>query len=213
VLTITTAATDTTLLTTEELRLAIGLAANDASQDVLLAMFNDRATDALVRWCNIADVPPTPPTFRQETLTEVFRMCGWAPELVLSRRPVTAITSVVVDDVTYDADEYEIHAARGILRRLIDDAPAGWAGEKITVVYTAGWATVPPSLKAAAMKSVRILWSEDGPNAKADPNLKRTRIEGVGEQEFWVGAASDPLLSMEIQELLAPFRNDVTMTV
>lgn len=210
-LTITTAASDTSLLTTEELRLAVGLAASDASQDALLTMFNERVTDALVRWCNVADVPPTPPTFRQETLTEVFRLDGWAPELVLSRRPVTAITSVVVDEVTYDAEEYETHVAAGTLYRLVDDLKAGWVGDKITVVYTAGWATVPPSLKAAAMKAVRLLWSEDGPDARSDPNLKRHRIDGVGEREYWVGAATDPLLSMEIQELLAPFRNDVTL--
>lgn len=204
-ITVTTPATDVALLTTEELRLAVGLSSTDASQDTLLALFGDRAADAMAQWCGIMDVPPNPLTFREETITEVFRCVYGRAELTLSKRPVTAVTSVVVDATTYASTEYEISVQAGQLYRLSADNRVEWDGEKITVVYTAGYATVPPALKMAAVKMVRMLWSENGPDA-GDPNLKRVRIEGVGEREYWVGGASDPLMSMEVQELLSRFR-------
>lgn len=206
-LTIVTAASDRSLLTTAQMRAAIGLDPGDASQDTALAGFGAMVADAMARDClQLSVVPTTPPTFRQETLSEVFRPYRAEPSLKLSRRPATSVSSVVSDGVTLDTDEWELDVSSNLLFALSDDARIKWAGKKITVGYVAGYATVPDALALAASKLLRMLWSEDGPGAPTDPNMKRTRIEGVGEWERWVGGASDPLMSQEIQELLFPFR-------
>lgn len=200
-LTITTTATDTSLLTIAELRAAAG--ATDASHDTELQTVGARVSATIARLCQVRDVPPTPPTLREETLTQVFRQYSGADELTLARRPVTSITSVVVDDVTLETTEYELDVAAGLLYRLCDDYRTPWTGAKATIVFVAGWSTVPDDLKLAASKMVTDIYT----TASRDPNLKRHRIEGVGEREYWVSPSSDPLVSQEVMELLTPYVN------
>lgn len=202
-LTVTTAAPDRLLLTTEEIRAAVGV--SDASYDTALASLNARVAAALTRQCCVPAAGATPPTLRQETLTEVIRdVCG-ARYLLMSRKPIVSVTSVVVDGTTLDAEDYEADAGNGYLYKLTDDERVCWSATKITAVYLAGWDVVPEDLKLAASKFAKILWSEDGPNSRSDPNLKRQRIEDVGEREWWVPPAADTLLSAEVRDLLVPF--------
>ena len=200
-LTVTTPATYRALLTTAELRAAIGI--DDASQDTALATIGGRVASTIARLCGVAEAAPTPVTLRSEGLTEVFRLSRGLDELILSRRPVTSITSVVADAVTLETTEYEVEAASGLLFYLCDDYRTMWTAEKVTVVYTAGWDTVPDDLKLAASKMVTDIYT----TASRDPNLKRHRIEGVGEREYWVSPSSDPLVSQEVMELLTPYVN------
>ncbi len=201
-LTVTTAAEDRTLLTLAEIRSAVGI--TDGSYTAELDALNDRVGAAITRACAVVGAGATLPTLRQEVLVETFRSVVCRRQLWLSRAPVVSIASVVVDGATLDADEYEADGWR--LRRLYDDAEVEWSGTKITVSYTAGWSTVPDDLKLAASKLARILWTEDGPGAR-DPGLKREKTDGVDEREYWVAPSSDPLLSAEIAELLAPYIN------
>jgi hypothetical protein len=204
-LTVTTPATDRLLLTLAEIQSATGV--TGASYNTELASLNARVASTLARECCIPVSGVNPPTFRVETLTEVFRVVIGARYLPLSRWPVTSITSVVVDGSTLDAANYETDEAAGWLYRLASDELSYWSATKITVVYVAGWATVPDDLKLAASKLARMLWAEDGPNARTDPNLKRQRIEGVGEREWWVPPPADELLSSEIKGLIGPYRH------
>lgn len=203
-LAITTAASDTTLLTLAEIQSAVGV--TDASHNTALAELNLRVASSIAQACGIIAGGVFPPTFRLETITETFRDEVGARYLRMSRRPIVSVASIVLDGTTLDDTGYEIDARQGRIYRLSDDASSYWSGTKATVVYDAGWATVPSDLKLAASKLARMLWSEDGPNARSDPNLKRQRVEGVGEREYWVAPASDPLMSGEIRELLAPYR-------
>ncbi len=49
------------------------------------------------------------------------------------------------------------------------------------MTYTAGFTTLPGDLKVAAARLMLELYSE---NAR-DPNIKREKVEGVGETEYW----------------------------
>lgn len=200
-LTITTPAADRSLLTIEELRAACGI--TNAASDATLATIGARISAAITRACRVAEAPPDPVTLRSETVTEVFRQNCGAEELILARRPVTSITSIVADTVTLETTEYEVEAGSGLLFFLVDDYRTMWTAAKITVVYTAGWSTVPEDLKAAAAKLALDFYSA----GTRDPNLRSEEIEGAGALTYWVAPASDPLLSEEIQELLAPYRN------
>lgn len=200
VLTVTTAATDLALLTMAELRQATGIA---TGQDDKLNALGRGIAAAITSRCNVRAVGATPPTLRSETLTEMFRLDCPREQLIMARRPITSITSVVEDGATVATTDYEMDAASGLLRRLCSDYPAWWSASKITVVYVAGWSTVPENLRSAAMKLATALNSETG----RDPSLKAVDIPGVISREYWVGPSDDPLINREIEDLLAEYIN------
>lgn len=198
---VTTPASDLSLLTIEELRAACGV--TGTAEDAALTTLGLRLSTAIARACGVASDGVNPPTLLRETCTEVFRPKHGRETLVLSRRPVTSIASLVESGTALEPADYEIHAASGIVSRLCGDVQTFWScGGKITVVYVAGYQTAPSDLKLAASKLATALYAETA----RDPNLKREEVPGVMTQEFWVGPATDPLLSQEISDLLAPFR-------
>lgn len=198
-LVVTTPASDPTLLSAQELRDAVGAA--DGSHDTALASIGRRVAAAIARVCGVAAGGAVAPTLRKETLTETFRLEAARQKLILARAPVVSVTSVVEDGITLAAADYEIDAGPGLLLRLDDDTPAAWEPCKITVVYSAGWETVPDDLKLAATKLVQAAFA----SGSRDPDLKRERVDGVGEWEYWVGPAGDPLVPDEVMHLLAPY--------
>lgn len=45
-----------------------------------------------------------------------------------------------------------------------------------------------------------------GPYNLGDRNLRREKIEGVIEREYWVGPTSDPAIPQEIMDLIGPYK-------
>lgn len=195
---VTTPASDLSLLTVSELRAAAGV--TDSSKDAELAIVGRRVSSAIARQCRIADDGVNPPTPLRETCTEIFRWSDCGP-LRLSRKPVTSVTSVTIDGSDVDAADYETSGGSN-LYALSDDEITDWESGKITVVYVAGFAEAPPDLKEAAAKLVTSIYHETA----RDPSLKREDIYGVAEFEYWVAPSGDPLLSKDISDLLAPYR-------
>lgn len=200
-LSVTTAAGDPNLLSVEEMRAAVGV--TGSGSDAALLILNGRVSRAIAAHCRVASAGIAVPTLRQETLTETFRTGMSREKVILSRRPIVSVTSIVEDGETLTGADYEIDPSSGILTRLEDDEPACWSWSKIVVVYVAGWATVPDDIKLAASK----LASEIYTVGTRDPNLKRIEVAGVEEREFFYGTQNDPLISQEMQELLAPYVN------
>jgi hypothetical protein len=197
-LTITTPATDLKLLTAAELRAAIGV--TNGNQDTALAVIETRVAASIARVCRVPQGGVRVPTLRSETLTEVFRLNASVCELRLSRRPIVSITSVVEDGTALDADDYETDDAAGLLRRLDgNDSPSRWASAKITVVYVAGWATVPDDLKLAAAKYVNALYQA----GTRDANLRHEEIPGVRTVDYWVPDSGEPAIPPEVIDILS----------
>lgn len=199
---VTTAASDLNLLTLTELRAATG--AKDNSKDAELTVLGARLSSSLAKYCKVAADGIAPPTLRQETLTETIRLSTPRRELILSRRPVVSITSITSDDETIDPADYEIQASAALVTRLSSDRRSFWPRGKHVVIYPAGWATVPDDLKLAASRFATILWAE----TSRDPSLKRVKIEGVSEREYWIGPTTDPLVPQEIADLMGDYVND-----
>lgn len=197
---VTTPAADTSLLTIAELRAAAGV--TGSGQDAALTTLGARVSASIARACGVASDGVNPPTLLRETCSEIYRPTASRDKIVLSRRPVTSITSVAENSETLSASAYEVNPPSGIMTRLSSDYPTSWPSGKITVTYIAGFATVPDDLKLAASKLTTALFSETA----RDPNLKREDIPGVLEREYWVAPTDDPLLSSEIIDLLAPYR-------
>lgn len=200
-LTVTSPAADPNLLSDVEMRAAVGV--TGSGSDAALLILNGRVSRAIAAHCRVASAGIAVPTLRQETLTETFRTGMSREKLVLSRRPIVSVTSIVEDGETLTGSDYEIDASSGTLTRLEDDEPACWSWSKIVVVYVAGWATVPDDIKLAASK----LASEIYTVGTRDPNLKKVEVVGVDSREYWVAPSSDPLVSQEVDALLAPYMN------
>lgn len=200
-LTVTTPAADRGLLSLAELRAATGV--TGSGQDADLRTLGQRVAAAITRFCRVPAAGATTPTLRAETLSETFRLSGPVDEIVLARRPVVSIVSVTLAGETLDPTAYESDAGAGLLYRLCGDARTCWPCGKIVVVYEAGFAVVPDDLRLAASKLATALWHEAG----RDPNLRSESIPGVLDRQFWVSPASDPLVSQEVQDLLAPHIN------
>ncbi|MGE0417689.1 MAG: hypothetical protein AB7O80_12850 [Acetobacteraceae bacterium] len=200
--TITVAADDRSLLTLDELRGAVGIEAG--KDDAGLRRIGDRVAAAFASVCGVRAVPPVPPTFRAESLSEQLDLeCGFE-RIYLARLPVTSIASITENGTVLAAEDWQLEPGTGRLERRVGGRLSTWRPGVVTVVYQAGWAIVPDDLKLAAEMMAGLLWSGSS-SAGRDPYLKRERIEGATELEYWVPPGSDPLLIAKISDLLVPY--------
>src|SRR6266571_2374742 len=195
-LSVTTAAADRSLLTLAELRAAAGVP--DNSRDAELTTLGARVAAAITAACQVARGGAVPPTLRLETLTETHHNDRHRAEIVLSRRPVVSVTSVTEIDTVLTSADYEIEAGTGLLRRLAAGRPWCWPCRKVVIVYQAGWQTVPDDLKLAAAKFVQAEWQQ----GSRDPLLRRVKVEGISEREYWVDPTKDSVIPAEVMDIL-----------
>lgn len=200
IFTVITPAAKLSLLTIEELRAAVG--ASDDSQDAALTTLGLRVSASITKQCGVVSDGIHAATLLLEKCSEVFRPKRNQQDLVLARRPVSAITSVTENGTLLSDADYEVRRDSGILTRLSGDRFSCFSCGKITVIYDAGFESAPDDLKLAASKLAAALYSETA----RDPNLKRIDIPDVEMREYWVAPSDDPLLSAEISDLLAPYR-------
>lgn len=202
--TVTVPAADRSLLTTQELRDAIG--AKDDRYDALLPALGEAVAGALAARCRIRRCGAIPRTFRLEALEQSFELCGTVLGLQLARRPVTMIDTVTEGGTPVDLGDIRVNATTGMLRRLINSTSSAWATGTVTVAYHAGWATVPDTLRQAAQKYARAVWFQTGPGAR-EPNVRRERVEGMTDFEYWIPAEGTPEISSDIVQLLRDYMN------
>jgi hypothetical protein len=132
--------------------------------------------------------------------------------LILARKPVTAIASVVVDSTTLDPSDYEIDGANGLLSRLRRDQLSSWHGcRKIVVTNTAGWLlpdqggdrTLPYDIEKAVIDLVKLARSA----RTRDPLLKAVEVVDIDRKEYWVGGTpGSTTLPPDIAATLDPWR-------
>lgn len=189
---------DLTILATVKAELGIP----DATEtyDDALETFITQASRACATYCNRV--------FAEETLVDSFRLTSSTDKLLLSRMPVSSITSVVEDGTTLAADEYEFEAATGFLWRLDgDDNRSCWSCGKIVVTFVAGYElleTLPHDVERACIVTVKQNYF-----AKTrDPMVKEVDVPGVERVSYWVGSmpGDNGALPAEAEALLDPFR-------
>lgn len=161
VFSVTEPATDLTLLSAEELRVAAGLERSDDTQDETLAELEAEVAAEIMSDCAIASDGTNPPTLRSEVCIEVFRLKTDSDVLYLSRRHVTAIDSIDEDGTALETTDWLLDAERGKLTRLVDDVGSCWSSSTIEIEYTAGFVTVPAELKAEAKARIKVKLSEN----------------------------------------------------
>lgn len=186
-LTVTSAADDLHLLTAAERRVAAGLVSTDTSQDTALAARSLAVAAGITSECGIATGSSADPTLKQETLTQTLYAVE-VEQLILARRHNIEITSITEDGTALTEDtDFLVEPESGLVTRLSGDCPIRWCAQKIVVVYTAGFETIPGDLKQAASDYMRALTLE----LTRDPYVKAESVEVPGLEsrrtELWTG--------------------------
>jgi hypothetical protein len=191
-LTIVTANTDRLLLTRAEIA-AVVSETDGAKLDAL----NARVSALIVKACRVPSAGATPPTLRLEDVSDTYRLKSTQKELILSRRPVVTIASLVENSVTLtEGTDFECDTSAGLLYRLSSDCRICWPWGLIVATYNAGWQTVPQDLKELTCKLATMIAAETG----RDPSLGSMEIPGVISESYRYGRPDDPLIPAEIME-------------
>lgn len=112
--------------------------------------------------------------FESATTTETL-VYGVDSHLRLSQRPVTAVTSVTVDGLTWSPDLWDftsdgwLYEPRGAIGRWI----GSWRGATVVVTYTHGYVTVPESVRFVCLTLA----------ARAMENPTMLAREGIGSAD------------------------------
>ena len=176
---------DTSLITTYEARLALGLSTStDENLDDLIEMLVGWSSAEVATLCNRV--------FAKETVTEVFSGIETSSCIFLSRWPVTNIDSIDEDgDEIFIDDDFSLDSESGKLYRL----NTGWTGP-LTVTYTGGYDLPfesPKALRQASLlvtreayyastrgdATIRMIGHKDARVIYFDPNAKTGAAGGT----------------------------------
>ncbi|TPN34793.1 hypothetical protein [Mesorhizobium sp. B1-1-6] len=186
--TVVTPAANYSLLTIEQLRVAAGLTAGDASRDGELTELGARVSADIASACQVRGDGVHVPTLRSETVRETFRQGGCDDMLFLARRFVSDLVSVSDAGTTLITDDTDLDAEAGLLQRICGTRTLVWTRGDAIIEYTAGLTDVPADLAGAAMDLARLRLSTDA----RDPLVKSESVEipdvRTVRQDFWVGA-------------------------
>lgn len=126
--------------------------------------------------------------------------------LQLGRWPVTELTSIVGSDgilLVQDTD-FILDARKGTLRRISGGVVTTWFSFPITVLYSAGYETIPADVQMAAKRLLTQRYYAKG----RDPTQRATNDPDEGSQEFWIGTlpGQDGALPPEVSGILDRYR-------
>ena len=193
---IVTPASETRLISIEAARVAIGLADDDASHDAALEPLIDQASATIVAFIG------------QPLARQTYRETVWSrtatDSLILSRFPVVSVTSVEVDGVAIDADDFRVELATAIVhRRSPTRCGPFWPAGETVIEYAAGY-ELPTDLPADMQRAAILMLRQAHFVGSRDPLLRSEETDGVATFSYFAaGAAAVPL---EAQALLAPYQ-------
>ncbi len=197
---------DLTVLAT--VKAELGITDADTTNDDRLATLIVQASNICASYCNRV--------FGMETIEETF----WpdsslglgarlSEALILRRRPVSEIASIVVDDETLTADVYRTAPERGLVYRLTDTGyPRAWCFSKsLIVTYTGGYLVLddlPYPIERACINLIKLYWNQSG---SRDPTIRSEEIPGVRSVTYWIDPPSTASLPRDVTDLLDPYRD------
>lgn len=200
---ITTAPEATRLTTLERVKSELNIT-TETTDDLLAAKIDEASSDIEAHLGR---------TLNRATLTQTFWGEPYGAEyLILDRAPVASITSVAVDDVVVDADEYRLDGRTGQLFRLDSSGyPCVWWWCKSVIVeFVAGYLLpgeddrdLPFAIESAAIALINSYWQARG----RDPLVRSESIPGLGDVAYWVGSVGESGdLPPDVQTKISPFR-------
>jgi hypothetical protein len=132
--------------------------------------------------------------------------------LQLSKGPLISVTSVVVDEdgteVTLEEGmNFIIDQDKAQLIRIHESTgrPSRWRGWNTTVIYTAGYATLPADIDDACSRMTKKAYWARG----RDPSVMEISQGSLGSTKYWVATTPDGNLPPEICDILDKYRSIV----
>ena len=184
----------------------------DTSNDAWISLAITKVSTAIQNHCNRM--------FAAETLTETIypqrdsymgMVPGGLQPLQLSRWPIISVTSLTVlsppnTPVTLtQGTDYILKGVRtqgdcGQLLRLNPNTGfvAVWEPLPITVVYAAGYASIPADLVDACLRLITKSWW----SRARDPALMERQQGGAGTERFWISTGAEGNLTPDIVDML-----------
>lgn len=197
VLTVTTPAENQELTDLESVKQELGI--TTTAEDTKFGSWIKQASSIISSYCNRV--------FGSETVSETFRLERNPQKIVLTRFPVSVISSVLENDISLTTDDYESDLAKGMLTRLSSDSLSCWAACKIVVSYRGGYDLLddlPDDIQRACISLVRQLRSQ----STRDPLAKRIEIPDVRTVDYWVGQVGESgSMPPDVMDILAPYVN------
>ena len=171
------------LATLDTVKAALGITGTD--QDDQLEALITSASAAIQSWCNRVLV--------EEGVEETFRS---GDTVMLSRYPISDLTSITDNGSELDESAYQADLATGIIDRL-----SGCWGRVVVAAYISGYelADMPSDIVQALCMLVQTYMSQ----AARDPLLRAEEVSDVERLEWQVGSDAVP---MAVQALLQPHR-------
>ena len=164
-----TPATPAAWVTLADVKAVLGVTGSD--QDARITALLATASEQIEKYtgCLVAQREVTEFAYPEDQI-DVF---------VLSRYPVSALTSFHIDDAAETLTDYRLAAAQGMIRRKDGTAITG---REFKFVYSVGWAAgnVPAALVEAAKQLVKELYNADG----RDSAVRRESLPDAGEVEY-----------------------------
>lgn len=204
-LTVTTPATNTRLTSIEAVRAMYGMTTSqldDAGVETLI----DRASAAVVSYCNRP--------FARETVRQVEYLTSCVPSITMERMQAVVSSVEVTEGSTAlvrDTD-FVVNEEVWSLYRLSGTSRREWSPCTLTITYQAGYTvpadgadyTLPKNVEDACLRLVGDGWKVV--QGQTGGVLKRERIEGVGEWEWFMPGSASQLSNPVSEMLLADFR-------
>lgn len=158
-------------------------------------------------------------TFEAESsITETLDGPG-IERLLLSKWPITTVTSVTEDGVTLTvADDYLIYANTGELARGSSTTRRNWTSNRqaVTVVYDAGYTDVPHDIRDVCTRMVARAFQAASAFANAPAgasSIREISLEGSDSVKYskavWDVASAAVQLTDEDRDVLDPWRTEV----
>lgn len=170
----------------EALRVEIGLAPDDESQDAWLEARLNGILAAIRRYCRRHLWPVA--SFRDVFMGEE-RCCYpiTRPVAVLAETPVSEIDAITIDGAAADPADFEVSAS-GRLYRVVNGVPVpAFAFRNMVVDYDAGYVELPGDIYEAITGMIDQAWASSGlATTGVDPLLgaKKVSIVDVGSVEY-----------------------------
>lgn len=172
------------LVTRAEVKTHLNIPSNVTTDDDELDDFIDVASDLVEGYADRK--------FTSMTGTSYFD--GGGDLFVLPTAPVASVVSVAVSGVTLASTTYGVDLANGVVHT---DTATYADTQNVTIVYTAGSATIPNLVKHATKEAVRHLWeTQRGTGRGRNPR---------GGDDYTAGASFS--LPRRVMELLDPLRS------
>lgn len=203
---VTTEATSKDMTTVDQMKTELSITGVDAARDAKILTLIHQASADIVGYIG-RDVA-------QETITATWRLAAAnclsaesVEALIIPRRPVVSITSVVEDGTTLTTDDWELDKQTGLLYRLDgDDERQDWLRAKIVVVFVAGYEMLPDlpdDLERACIELVKAMWFA----LERDPRVKAIDTPGVLSEQFWIGGVGESgNIPPDIAKRLDPYK-------